>query len=274
MKIGEFSRLMQVTVKTLRHYEKKGLLKPALVDEWTGYRYYSIFQVNQLNRIRQMQKLGFSLEEIGELIEDEQESPSVGQLDAKILDTERQMKALAERHSRLLRWRDSLKEGNEVTFSIQSLPEIIVASHRETIPDYDALGPLCFEKIGPAMMALGCSCTLPSYCFTIDHNKTYKTDSIDIEYCEQVDNILPDTSFLKFKRLAPVPKALCLKHIGPYDRFYESFVKAVDYLESMNMRIAGDPRFSYIDGIWNQPDPEKWVSVIQIPVEQVSEAES
>ena len=42
LKIGEFSRLMQVTVKTLRHYETKGLLMPYEVDEWTGYRYYSL----------------------------------------------------------------------------------------------------------------------------------------------------------------------------------------------------------------------------------------
>ena len=38
LKIGEFSRLMQVTVKTLRHYEQKELLVPDEVDEWTGYR--------------------------------------------------------------------------------------------------------------------------------------------------------------------------------------------------------------------------------------------
>ena len=51
------------------------------------------------------------------------------------------------------------------------------------------------------------------------------------------------------------------------DRFFESFTEAVTYLESQGMRIAGAPRFSYIDGAWNQDDPEKWVSVIQIPVE-------
>ena len=45
LKIGEFSRLMQVTVKTLRHYEQKELLVPDEVDEWTGYRYYSITQL-------------------------------------------------------------------------------------------------------------------------------------------------------------------------------------------------------------------------------------
>ena len=45
LKIGEFSQMMQVTVKTLRHYEQKGLLLPDEVDEWTGYRYYSLDQM-------------------------------------------------------------------------------------------------------------------------------------------------------------------------------------------------------------------------------------
>ena len=51
LKIGEFSRLMQITVKTLRHYEQKELLIPKEVDEWTGYRYYSIDQMLEMSNI-------------------------------------------------------------------------------------------------------------------------------------------------------------------------------------------------------------------------------
>ena len=58
LKIGEFSQMMQVTVKTLRHYKQKGLLMPYKVDEWTGYRYYSIDQMQWLNTILQLQSLG------------------------------------------------------------------------------------------------------------------------------------------------------------------------------------------------------------------------
>ena len=43
--IGEFSKLMQTTVKTLRLYEQKELLMPDEVDEWTGYRHYSLTQM-------------------------------------------------------------------------------------------------------------------------------------------------------------------------------------------------------------------------------------
>ena len=108
-------------------------------------------------------------------------------------------------------------------FSIESLPEIIVACHRTTISGYSALGTLCVETIGPEMQRLDCKCSYPGYCFTIDHNKEYDASNIDIEYCEQVEEMTTESEIIKFKRLEAVPKALCMKHIGPYERFYESF---------------------------------------------------
>ena len=268
LKIGEFSRLMQVTVKTLRHYEQKELLVPDQVDEWTGYRYYSITQMLKLNSIRQLQQLGFTLEEIRELYDNEHHTPSLEQLSKKIEDTEKQLNQLIARRNQLIEWMDSRKKLKIMKkFSIESLPEIIVASHREVIPGYAALGLLCVNKIGPEMQRLGCKCPPPGYCFTIEHNKEYRPTDIDIEYCEQVEDMGTDSSIIQFKRLDAVPKALCMKHVGPYERFYESFTEAFAYMEQQGYKLAGHPRTSYIDGAWNQEDPEKWLSIIQIPIE-------
>ena len=268
LKIGEFSRLMQVTVKTLRHYEQKGLLIPEEVDQWTGYRYYGIVQMQKLNSIRQLQRFGFSLEEIKDLFEDESHVPSIELLTEKIEETEKQLQQLLARRSQLLEWVDSRKKVKTMEkFSIQSLPEVIVASHREVIPDYAALGKLCYSVIGPEMQRLGCKCPPPGYCFTIEHQKEYTPTNIDIEYCEQVEEMGSDSSIIQFKRFPEVAKALCMKHYGPYERFYESFTEAFAYLEEKGYKIAGHPRTCYIDGIWNQEDPEKWLSIIQIPIE-------
>ena len=268
LKIGEFSRLMQVTVKTLRHYEQKRLLIPDEIDEWTGYRYYGITQMSKLNSIRQLQQLGFTLEEIKELYDDESHTPSVEQLTEKIEVTEKQLQRLMSRRNQLLEWIDSRKKIKKMEkFSIESLPEVIVASHREIIPDYSALGTLCCTVIGPEMQRLGCKCPPPGYCFTIEHNKEYTPTDIDIEYCEQVEEIGTDSSIIQFKTLPMVPKALCMKHYGPYNRFYESFTEAFAYMEEKGYKITDHPRTCYIDGIWNQEDPEKWLSIIQIPIE-------
>ena len=268
LKIGEFSKMMQVTVKTLRHYEQKGLLFPCEVDEWTGYRYYNVEQMQRLGTIRGLQRQGFTLEEIKELLEDGAQMPSIDQLTQKIEETERQLQLLMERRRQLLKWMDSHKQiKNMEKFSIQSLPEIIVASHREVISDYSALGPLCVEKIGPEMQRLGCKCPPPGYCFTIEHNKEYRPSNIDIEYCEQVEEMGTDNDIIQFKHLDAVPKALCMKHVGPYERFHESFTEAFAYMEEQGYKIAGPLRTSYIDGAWNQEDPEQWLSIIQIPIE-------
>jgi len=58
-------------VKTLRYYDEIGLLKPAQVDRFTGYRYYSEDQLPRLNRILALKDLGLSLEQIGRLLDDD-----------------------------------------------------------------------------------------------------------------------------------------------------------------------------------------------------------
>ncbi|MBP5220688.1 MAG: MerR family transcriptional regulator [Bacteroidaceae bacterium] len=268
LKIGEFSQMMQITVKTLRFYELKGLLMPDEVDEWTGYRYYSISQMQKLRAIRDLQQLGFSLDEIKDLYEDDSHVPGADQLAEKIRQTELALRQLVARRDRLLEWQNSRKQIDTMKkISIQSLPEIIVASHREVIPNFDAIGPMCYEKIGPEMQRLGCKCPLPGYCFTIEHNKEFSPTNIDIEYCEQVEEMGTDSNIIKFKRLPAVPKALCIKHIGAYEKFYDSFIEAFRYIEENGYKIAGQHRTSYIDGPWNQEDSEKWLSVIQIPIE-------
>ena len=270
LKIGVFSQMMQVTVKTLRHYEQKGLLYPCEVDEWTGYRYYSVEQMQRLNNIRQLQSLGFSLDEIKDLYEDGAYTPSVEQLNEKIEKTERQLQLLVTRRNHLVNCVNAhkkIKTMDKSKFSIQSLPEIIVASHREVISDYAALGPLCVEKIGPEMHRLGCKCSVPGYCFTIEHNIEYRPTDIDIEYCEQVEEMGTDSTIIQFKRFTAVPKALCMKHVGPYERFHESFTEAFAYMEEQGYIIAGPLRTSYIDGAWNQDNPEQWLSIIKIPIE-------
>lgn len=268
LKIGEFSQLMQVTVKTLRHYEQKGLLMPDEVDEWTGYRYYTVGQMQRLQTIRDLQGLGFSLDEIKTLCDSYSHTPSIRQLTEKIKETEEQLRQLIVRRNRLLDWRNARKEMKTMEkFSIQPLPEIIVASHREVLPDYAAIGLMCVNKIAPEMQRLGCKCPSPGYCFTVEHDKEYKLTDVDIEYWEQVEEMGQDSAIIQFKRLPAVPRALCMKHVGPYERFYESFTEAFRYIDEQGYKPVGQHRTCYIDGEWNQKDPEKWLSVIQIPIE-------
>ena len=69
--IGTLARLAQVSVRTLRHYDELGLLKPAQVDPLSGYRYYTPDQVLALHRILVLRDLGVPLSEIAQLINDD-----------------------------------------------------------------------------------------------------------------------------------------------------------------------------------------------------------
>jgi DNA-binding transcriptional MerR regulator len=71
LKIGDFARLGQVTVKTLHHYDDLGLLRPAHIDASTSYRYYTLEQLPRLHRIMALKELGLSLEQIGLLLDEE-----------------------------------------------------------------------------------------------------------------------------------------------------------------------------------------------------------
>lgn len=63
-KIGDFSKLTGLPVKTLRYYDDIDLFKPIDVDLFTGYRYYSKEQVKDLELINKLKNIGFTLEEI------------------------------------------------------------------------------------------------------------------------------------------------------------------------------------------------------------------
>lgn len=63
-KIGEFSKIVNIPVKTLRYYDEINLFKPQEIDLFSGYRYYSDEQITDLEVILNLKEVGFSLEEI------------------------------------------------------------------------------------------------------------------------------------------------------------------------------------------------------------------
>lgn len=75
--IGEISKLNNISVQTLRHYEKKSLIKPSYVNKETGYRYYTVKHFVLLDLIKQCKAMGLSLEEIKNIIDNYSSFPSI-----------------------------------------------------------------------------------------------------------------------------------------------------------------------------------------------------
>lgn len=66
--IGRFSQITRLSIRMLRHYDELGVLKPALVDADSGYRYYSLAQATDAEKIRLLRSLEMPLEEISNLL--------------------------------------------------------------------------------------------------------------------------------------------------------------------------------------------------------------
>lgn len=75
--IGETAKLNNITVQTLRHYDKEGILKPFYIDKENGYRYYTITQFLQIDFIRRYRTLGFSIKEIQKILSSENSIDSI-----------------------------------------------------------------------------------------------------------------------------------------------------------------------------------------------------
>lgn len=155
-KIGTFSQLTGVTVKTLRYYDREGLLKPAEVDRLTGYRYYTVAQIDRLNRILALKDLGLSLDEIRKLL---CENPSVNTLRGMLRLKQAQLRqCIAEEQARLARVEARLqqieREGGLPTHEVvvRHIPAQRVLSYRQTLPGPWEIKPF-FEEVNRALQA-------------------------------------------------------------------------------------------------------------------------
>lgn len=265
-KIGEFSKLCQVTVKTLRHYEEIGLLTPFEVDEWTGYRYYNTKQLRQMVRIAYLKRLGFSLEEIACQLEQSDYYLDPELIQSKIEQCNGEIERLKWRLTELENTLHKQEKSMEKVFE-KSLPERIFATHRRKIDSYQELFNLCPNIIGPEMQRLGCECPEPQYCFTVEYNEEYAVD-IDIEYFEAVAKAGEDSELIKFKSLPEVPIALCVNHYGAYEKMPETVAELFAYAEANGYELSDRARFCYIDGIWNKESVDEWLTEIQLPVKR------
>ena len=106
-KIGEMSKIFHISVSSLRHYEKLGLLAPEYTDEQTGYRYYSTRQFETLDTIRYLRKLGLPLSEISSFVNNRSLADIKRLLELQLTQVRRQLselgaveKQIENRHSR------------------------------------------------------------------------------------------------------------------------------------------------------------------------------
>ena len=195
IRIGDFSKLSRVSVKTLRFYDEMGLLKPVEVDRFTGYRYYEFNQLPRLYRILALKDLGFSLEEIGHLLEGDL-SAEQNPRDAKTASGGDQ--AAGGGGSGAPGARGALAETNRTggirmskyDVVIKKMEAIKVASVRGVVPTPPDQRSLWDELMG-YLNQQGARMIGPPQ--AIYHDKEFKERDWDIEVCMPItDELVPD----------------------------------------------------------------------------------
>lgn len=271
-KIGEFSRLSRVPVKTLRFYDEIALLKPIEVDPFTGYRKYSASQLPRLNRILYLKELGLRLEQIQALLENEP-----GFTEIKRLLQQRKEQLVSEIQNikdMLCRIEICLKqleqEGRmaEYEVKLKKSPTILAATRRGNVPTYWSQEILWRELEGH----LHLQAIKPSGpCFTVYYDDEYKEADVDLEVCEPVKVRGEDTSRISFREVPGHDQVASVIHRGSFQTLRQAYLALLAWVEENGYHVCGPNRDIYLEtgaGITRQDDPS-YVTEIQVPVKKV-----
>ena len=282
LKIGDLSKLSQVSVKTLRYYDEVGLLNPSQVDRFTGYRYYSIEQIPRLNRILAFKDLGFSLEQIARLLDENLPPAQIrGMLRLKQVEIQDQLEEEQARLRRIeARLRQIEQEDSMPTYDVvlKKVEPQTVISIRDTLPNFGAQQTLWIE-LANYLISRKAKAAGPS--ITIYHDPEYREQDVDLETATPVNTSLPESQRVKVRELPGIDLAAALIHKGGYDNIGQTYSALVSWIEANGYRITGANREVYLlctANVYEDPtvfgefvteNPEEFLTEIQFPVEKV-----
>ena len=181
-KIGEFSKLVRVSPRMLRHYEKCGLVNPARTDGNTGYRYYSADQIPLLARIAELRDVGCSIEEIGDILPRYDDAKSLDAfLRAKAASVQSAIDAENEKLRKLECLSNLMKKERAIMLyevELKSVDAVTVLALRGTVPRYRD-EHLLWTRLGAYLEEQGVPCRDGGYSTYLDDE--YQDENPEIE---------------------------------------------------------------------------------------------
>ena len=272
LRIGVFARLGEVSVRTLRFYDEKGLIKPARIDAQTGYRYYDTAQIPRLAKIRELRELGFSLDEISDALKKPLAPAEFSLLlTAKRDEVCRRLRQDTLTLARIETYRADLPmKGTTMDtkseVSVKTVPPVLAASMRATIPNWSLVGATfgrLFGEVYAYVMAQGGEITGPAFDLWLDDEM--RDADMAVEACFPVAAALPTIGEAHTYEV-PGATVACTTYQGPFDMGLTAAHRSVvEWIDSNSYRIAGAGREVY--QVYNPTgDPAQWVTEIQYPI--------
>lgn len=272
LKIGDFSRICQVSIKSLRHWDSLDLLQPAHIDPQSGYRYYTIEQLTEVNRIIALKAMGLELAQIARLMRD---TPTLDDIRAMLRLKQADLRQQIDQATVMLQVVESRLEQIEhdgrlpqYEVSLKPTPSQQALAVRRVFPNFRDLVDVLHRAYPYARQRDN------AHLVAVFHDDAFQDESIDIEIAIPVDareqplDLTADTR-LTMTTLPEVELMACTVHHGTWLNLSHGYVFIGQWIERSGYRIAGPGReiFHRIDWEHHQRDT---ITEIQFPVTRLS----
>lgn len=269
-KIGDFSRLSQISIRMLRFYSEIDILKPAFVDEESGYRYYDASQLAITMQINFLRKMGFSTHQIKDILQSGYSKEELQILVTKRQDELRSELILIKNKIASLEKTKQLLEKETMMMNYEVEVKQILGQRmmckRGVIPSYDKEW-LLWQGLNGEIKQLGLEI---DYCKNVPprayfYDEGFQEKNPDVEVCVAINGEYHDTDNIKFKMM-PAKKCVCVTFKGGFDQIAEVHFVITNWIVEHNFELDG-PNFTifhYGPGVTENPD--EYISEVCFPI--------
>jgi len=266
--IGDFAQAGQVSVRMLRHYDQIGLLRPARVDPHSGYRYYEAAQLRRLNRLTVLKDLGFSLDTVRTILDDEVDAAQLrgmlllrrAELAQRITDDEHRLRRVEAR----LRTIESEGQMSSRDVVVKTVEPVVVAELSGVSPSDDPtdVGPVVqglYGRLGAAMAEQQIGLAGPGIAY-------YRPvgDGLEVHAGCQVAPGSVSYGEVSIVELPGIARAATLLHVGVMDEIVASYAALGTWIEEHGYRTDGTAREVYL--VAHPLPQQEWQTEIQMPI--------
>jgi DNA-binding transcriptional MerR regulator len=261
--IGDFSRATHLSIKTLRHYHRLGLLVPVAVDPDSSYRRYSIEQIPTAQVIRRFRELDMPLEQIGAVLEapdvdsrNELIGEHLARLEQGLVQTQEAVASLR-----------GLLEGPSPTLRMEhrSEPMLETAAITETI-GLDDLGPWfqgALGEISSTLAAQGVVAAGPPG--SVIANDFFSEERGDITIFIPAATALRPVGRVEPRSL-PAVELATIVHAGSHADIDRAYGSLATYVSEQALAVDGPIRERYLVGRLDTADNNAWRTEIGWPI--------
>lgn len=261
--IGEFSKICQVSIKTLHHYDKIGLMKPEYVESHTGYRYYSQTQMEIMLLIQRLKRYGFSLEEIKGMLVCHDKRVLFSRMRKQREKLKQQKKGMESIISELsLHLHDfertgdimGYQKGYKIEMKETADRQVLASRQNMSVEEFGKYYGVLYEKLMRERITPDGITGAVYY---------------DEEFCPECSDIELIVGIKEEERADKVMKGcLCAStiHKGPYSSLPDAYGAIVAWIERSDYERVGEPFEIYVKNQFNGLEPEDWETEIYFPV--------